>query len=207
MMKIRVVAFDCDGVMFDSAGANTAYYNDILRQFNRPELTDEQLEFAHMHTSDRVLAYLFEDGETLTAARAYQMKMDYRKFISYMKIETHLRDLLAWLKPGYKTAIATNRTYTMEWVLAEFGLTEYFDLVVCAKDVLRPKPDPEPLLKILTHFGIAPQEALYVGDSPLDEAAAAAAGIPLVAYRNPTLQAAHHIASLGDVKAILKKTG
>ncbi len=30
---VKVVAFDCDGVMFDSAAANQAYYNQVLRQF------------------------------------------------------------------------------------------------------------------------------------------------------------------------------
>lgn len=201
--EIVVVAFDCDGVMFDSIAANIAYYNEILCHFNRPELTPEQHAYAHMHTSDNVLTYLFRDYAMLEAARAYQKQMGYRQFIRYMKMEPTLRPLLEWLNQRCKTAIATNRTYTMNWVLEEFGLDGYFDLVVSAKDVTRPKPDPEPLIKILNHFGVAPHQALFVGDSPVDEAAARAAGIPLVAFNNPSLEAAFHINRLEEIEKIL----
>jgi HAD superfamily hydrolase (TIGR01549 family) len=203
MKDIKVVAFDCDGVMFESKGANTAYYNEILEYFHLPAMTPEQLDYAHMHTSDSVLAHFFKDEQMLSAAQDYQQKMEYRKFIRFMTMEPDLKPLLKWLKPNYKTAIATNRTYTMDWVLAEFGLDADFDFVVSAKDVLRPKPDPEPLIKILSHFNVQPDEALYVGDSTLDELAAKAAGIPLVAYGNPSLSAAYHIRSLKELRAIL----
>ena len=203
MNTLRVVAFDCDGVLFDSIGANNAYYNDILNHLNMPELTPEQLSFAHMHTSDEVLAHLFKEKKQLDAARVYQKQLGYKKFIPYMKMEPYLKPLLKWLKPRYKTAIATNRTFTIPWVLAAFELEGYFDFVVCAQDVDRPKPDPQLLIKILTHFEIGPQQAIYVGDSTVDEIAATAAGIPLVAYDNPSLSAAFHIKSLKELEDIL----
>ena len=33
---IKLVAFDCDGVLFDSQQANIAFYNTILAHFDRP---------------------------------------------------------------------------------------------------------------------------------------------------------------------------
>ena len=39
-------------------------------------------------------------------------------------------------------------------LLTEFALTEYFDLVVTSFDILRPKPYPDALLKILEFFEI-----------------------------------------------------
>jgi len=199
-----MVIFDCDGVMFDSKGANTAYYNDILSHFNRPELTDKQLAYAHQHAVSAVLSYLFNDKEALGAAKAYQQEIDYRQFIRYMTMEPDLQDLLKWLKPKYMTAIATNRTYTMDWVLEAFDLGAYFDLVVCAGDVVHPKPEPDILLKILADFRIQPHQAIYVGDSPVDESAAEAAGIPLVAFSNPSLNAPYHINRLKELRSILK---
>jgi len=50
--------------------------------------------------------------------------------------------------------------------------------------VKNPKPHPEPLLKILEHYRIAPGEALFVGDSELDQRSAEAAGVPFVAYKS-----------------------
>ncbi len=206
MNDVRVVAFDCDGVMFDSKEANTAYYNTILNQFNMPAMTPEQLDYAHMHSVDAVLPYLFKDEKILEAAKVYQQQMGYRQFIQYMTIAPDLRDLLKWLRPRFKTAVATNRTYTMEWVLAEFSLDTSFDLVVCARDVERPKPEPDMLDKIVEYFRIAPHQALYVGDSEVDEMAANAANVPLVAFNNPSLRASFHITSLSELKGILKNS-
>jgi len=110
---------------------------------------------------------------------------------------------LKLLRPKFKTAIATNRTNTMPHVLKAHGLENEFDLVVTAMDVRRPKPDPEMLINILTHFHIAPDEVIYVGDSELDEQAAKAAGIPLVAFGNHRLFAEYHIGTFQELGALL----
>ena len=71
--------------------------------------------------------------------------------IRYMEIEPGLKPLLEKLRPEYKTAIATNRSDTMDRVLFEHNLEGYFDLVISARDVDRPNPFPDPLLKIMNH--------------------------------------------------------
>jgi phosphoglycolate phosphatase len=203
MKDTKVVAFDCDGVMFDSVKANTSYYNHILEHFGLPVMTPEQFVYANMHTSEKVLAHLFDDPEMRDAALVYRGRMSYRPFVREMEIEPYLKPLLQALRPRYKTAIATNRTDSIGWVIRDHGLEGLFDFVVSALDVRFPKPDPEPLQKIMMHFQIAPHEALYVGDSELDETAAKKAGIPLVAYNNPALNAAHHIRNLKELEVML----
>jgi len=200
---IRVIAFDCDGVMFDSVQANMDYYNSILEHFGKPLMTPEQFVHAHMHTANDVLANLFSDPEALEAALEFRKKMSYWPFIKDMKIEPGLKSLLEKIRPKYKTAIATNRSDTMQGIITEHGLEGFFDLVVCALDVKNPKPHPESLIKIVEHFGIKPSQALYVGDSVLDEMAAKAAGIPLVAYNNKELSAKYHITNLEELEEIL----
>ena len=203
MNDIKVIAFDCDGVMFDSVQSNMDYYNSILNHFGKPEMTPEQFAHAHMHTANEVLDNLFNDPETLQAAYAFRKKMSYWPFIKGMKIEPDLKDLLEKIRPKYKTAIATNRSDTMQGILVEHGLERYFDFVVCALDVKDPKPHPEALIKIVEHFKIKPSQAIYVGDSVLDEMAAKGAGIPLVSYKNKDLSAQYHISRLKELEAIL----
>ena len=65
LKHIELVAFDCDGVLFDTAQANRFYYSHILQHFGRPVLTEEQFRFVHMHTLNESLAYLLPDKNTL----------------------------------------------------------------------------------------------------------------------------------------------
>ena len=203
MKDIKVVAFDCDGVLFDTKKANMAYYNRLLDHFGKPAMTKEQFAYTHMHTVDQSLSYLFEDKTTIEAAQTFRKSMSYIPFLKFMEIEPYLKPLLEKLRPAFKTAIATNRTDTMDRVLIEHDLTEFFDLVVTASDVKRPKPDSEPLVKILEHFGLKPRQMIYIGDSELDESAAKSAGVVMVAYKNRSLSADFHIESLKELEDIL----
>ena len=203
MVNFRVVAFDCDGVLFDTEQANRVYYSNILQHFGRPAVTEEQFAFVHMHTVFESLAYLFPDEKTLAAVHVFRKTMDYQQYLGYLTVEPHLVSLLEKLKPQFKTAIATNRTDTMNRLLAKFDLDGYFDLVVTASDVERPKPHPDALIKISDHFQISSNQVIYIGDSQLDELAAKAAGMPLVAYRNPELSAAYHVNHLNELEGLL----
>jgi len=203
MKNIKVVAFDCDGVLFDTKKANMAYYNRVLNHFDLPPMTNKQFAFTQMHTVDQSLDHLFEDKTIRKAARIFQKNTSYIPFLQFMEIEPYLKPLLKKLRPGFKIAIATNRTDTMDRVLIEHDLTEFFDLVVTASDVKRPKPDPEPLIKIIEYFNLKPQHMIYVGDSELDESAAKSAGVVMVAYQNRSLSADFHIQSLKELEDIL----
>ena len=200
---IRLVAFDCDGVMFDTAEANRSYYNEILAQLGQPAMSEAQFAFVHMHTVDEALRHLCGEGEALTQAYAYRRQMNYLRFLDYMAIEPDLIELLDWLRPSYHTAVATNRTDTMQRVLVRYDLKRRFDMVVTALDVPRPKPYPDGLSQIAAHFQLEPAQVLYIGDSRLDAEAATAAGTCFVAYRNSALPAAHHITRLGQIRQIL----
>jgi HAD superfamily hydrolase (TIGR01549 family) len=201
--NVRVVAFDCDGVMFDTRDANQAYYNHILAHVGKPAMTPEQFAFTHMHTVDESLKHLMPEPSLLSAATSYRKKMSYRPFIQLMRLEPDLLPLLQKLKPTYYTAIATNRTDTMDRVLQTHNLEAFFDMVVTAMDVARPKPHPDQLEKINRRFDIEPRQTLYIGDSELDEAAARAADVSFVAYRNSSLAADFHIDRLGEIAQLL----
>jgi phosphoglycolate phosphatase len=203
MFDIKVIAFDCDGVMFNSEKANTAYYDRILNHVGLPAMTPEQFAFVHMHTVGEALAYLFPEEKMLRAAYTFSKNTGYFDFIKLMEIEPYLKTLLGNVRPTLKTAVATNRTNTMGQVLKAHGLDGQFDLVVCALDVPQPKPHPDMLVKVLDHFTVAAHEMLFVGDSALDAQAAEAASVPFVAYGNVSLQAAYHITTLKALEDII----
>lgn len=80
-------------------------------------------------------------------------------------------------------ALAVVSDYPAQAKLAALGLADRFDVVVTAQDprVQAFKPNPKGILVALADLGIEPQDALYVGDRPeVDAAAASAAGVRCV---------------------------
>ena len=62
-------------------------------------------------------------------------------------------------------------------LLAPVGLDELLEVVVTSTAVGVEKPDPRGVLHALESLGVAPNEALFVGDEDADAGAAAAAGV------------------------------
>ena len=84
---------------------------------------------------------------------------------------------------GFATAVWTNNDRVVaDFVLARLALRPHLDLVVTRDDVARLKPDPDGLRVVRERWPDAPHVVL-VGDSWVDGAAAAAGGVPFIAYR------------------------
>ena len=196
--------FDCDGVLFDSRQANVLFYNDLLRRFGRPPMGEADIDQVHVRTAADSVAYLFRDDPRLAEAERLRPSLDYTPYISRMVPEPTARPALERLRLLCRLAVCTNRTNTIGAVLAHHGLAPYFDLVVSALDVPRPKPYPDQLVRALAVLGCPAQAALYVGDAAVDMEAARLAGVPFVAYRNRGLTAAAHIERLDEVCALVQ---
>jgi HAD superfamily hydrolase (TIGR01549 family) len=202
--KIKAVIFDCDGVMFDTAIANRKYYDEVLEKFNRPQLTDEQFINVHMMTVKAAIEYLFSDIKDLSDVFACLEKIGYHKFIEYMVMEKGFEKLLMSLKDnGYIIGIATNRTNTMEKILKDFHLEEYFDVVMTSAMVKNPKPDPEQLIIIMEKLKLNPEEIFFIGDSEYDGKAAAGAKVKFAAFKNPDMKADFNVDSMDEIARIL----
>ncbi|WP_051184494.1 HAD family hydrolase [Desulfatiglans anilini] len=198
------IIFDCDGVLFDSREANIAYYNHLLAHFELPPLSPEDVPYVHMHTTERSIRRIFRNSPYLEAALAYRREVDSRPFIEKMAMERDLKEILQTLRLNFRLAVATNRTGSIHDVLDAFDLREFFSLVVSSLDVINPKPHPEPLLKILQAFDLEPGMAAYVGDSTVDSETAAAAGVPFVAYRNPSITTPWHAERLRVLPSLIQ---
>jgi len=202
--KIKAVVFDCDGVMFDTAVANRKYYDEVLYRFNKPQLTEKQFVNIHMMTVKAAIEYLFAEMEDLSEVFGCLKNIGYHKFIEYMVMEKGFEKLLTSLKDnGYIIGIATNRTDTMEKILKDFYLEEYFDVVMTAAKVKNPKPDPEQLFIIMEKLKLNPEEILFIGDSEYDGKAAAGAKVKFAAFKNPDMKADFNVDSMDEIARVL----
>lgn len=180
-MDLSLIIFDCDGVLFDSRPANVAFYNAVLAQLGLPVMDAAHEDQAHFMAATQLYDLLFgADPELRARAGAVSRGMDYGPFYPLMRPATGMVELLRDLKRDYRLAMASNRTRTAQGVAALFGLDVYFDLVVGAHMVERPKPSPDMLELCLRQLGVVPQQALYVGDADTDRQAALAAGMHFI---------------------------
>jgi putative hydrolase of the HAD superfamily len=78
---------------------------------------------------------------------------------------------------GLRLAVVANWDVSLHERLAELGAGDLFDAVVTSAEAGAPKPDPAAFLLALERLGARPERAVHVGDEPLDEQGARAAGL------------------------------
>ncbi|MFN2364888.1 MAG: HAD family hydrolase [Desulfurivibrionaceae bacterium] len=200
MAQLKLIIFDCDGVMFDSKNANRHFYNRLRTSLGHPPMDEAELEYVHMHHVTDSVSHIFRHWpEDLEKAHQLRQSLDYKDFIKHMTIEPDLIEFLELITPNYRTAISTNRTTTMSTLLDLFDLRRHFGLVVTAMDVENSKPHPDALHKILEHFSMTAEESIFIGDSTVDFEHAAGVGMRLIAFKNPELAADYHVSSFMEI--------
>lgn len=201
--QLAGLIFDCDGVLFDSKDANTAYYNHIRFAVHLPPMTEEEAAYSHMASTDEALDKMIPDELKLQAIEA-RNKTKYRDtFMALMQPSPYMYEFLRLMKAsGMPMALCTNRSDSVLAVLSHFGLTEFFSPVMTITHA-RPKPDPDGLRKILDMWGTGPETVAFLGDSLVDQYAAVAAGVPFWSFNNPGLQADLHVSAFKELDELL----
>src|SRR3989454_8449930 len=135
-----------------------------------------------------LIAYCRSQAPALESA-AWDLALDHER--RAMEVATLESGALAALggarRAGFATALWTNnaRALTLP-ALERLGLAGDLDLVVTRDDMRALKPDPDGWRVISEHFSgrlAGGTPAVVVGDSWVDGVAAAAAGVPFIAYR------------------------
>src|SRR5580700_11387976 len=201
---IELVMFDADGVLFDSTESNIAYYNFIFAQLGEPPLDrTEEIASISYAASEVFAARARGDGAKLARMHDVTRTMDQTPFFKMLRPSLELRPFMLALKRRYKLGLATNRSATVPALVEHLGLAGVFDAVASALDKVRPKPAPDILKLCMQRAGATPEQAVYVGDSPIDREAAEAAGVAFLGVGD-RVDHHHRIAGLGDIASALQ---
>jgi phosphoglycolate phosphatase len=201
IVMLKLIVFDCDGVMFDSRNANRTYYNFLLNHFDCLSMNEKEADFVHMHSVVDSVRYIFRNNEKIALEEVHKFRLEtgYEPFLKYMAMEPDLVDFLKKVVKKYSLAISTNRSNTMMPLLKSFELEMYFGKVMTASNAPRPKPAPDGLIEILKHYNCKPEEAIFIGDSVVDEQHAASCNVDLIAFKNRALNGRFHVSSFLEI--------
>jgi phosphoglycolate phosphatase len=180
---IKAVIFDIDGVLVDSFEANHKFFHEIFTKAGYVAPTKE--EYRHMfHISMHDLVRLIaKKPDKKEMARIMEVAKKVAFPVDEMIVTRGSAQVIRRLAQKYELGIVTGRLQIgVEHYLMLSGMEKYFDALVHYEHYENPKPHPEPLLVALKKMGIAPEEAVYVGDQKTDLESAKAAGIPFILY-------------------------
>ncbi len=195
---LRAVVFDVDGTLYHQGGLRRAMALRLARaHLFRPVLglTTLKILRAYRHGQESLRDAPgggdLADAQTRFASQATGVSVTQVRSTVAQWMEQAPLDLLArFAFPGMQGLVHDLRAagmklgvlsdYPADAKLAALGVGDCFDSVLCAQDAAVGvfKPDPRGILVSLERLGIAPSEALYVGDrAEVDAAAALAAGV------------------------------
>ncbi len=188
----RAVIWDLDGTLVDSAADLAAALNGVLgRHGLEPRSPDEVRGMIGDGVSELLRRGFAAAGRPLTPAEVPVLRREFMAL--YGQCATRqtrpmpgAAEVLAALSDcGWRHAVCTNKPTGISCAILEaLGLSRCIETVVGGDAGLPLKPDPAPLRACLEALGLAPEQAVMVGDSVNDAAAARAAGVQVVFVRS-----------------------
>ena len=184
----RAVLLDLDGTLLDTAPDLAAAVNAMLAGRGLGPLPEATVrDLIGRGISHLVEQSLAASGQALAGGRLEPALQDFSEH--YRRVNGRaskpypgvMRALEQLRAGGLRLACVTNkaRAFTRP-LLEKSGLAPLLDAVVTPDDAGQRKPHPAPLLHACALLGVAPAEAVVVGDSANDAQAARAAGCPVL---------------------------
>jgi phosphoglycolate phosphatase len=196
--RLKLLVFDLDGTLIDSAQDLCNSVNATLQNFGRPHLSDETIA-GYIGNGALMLvrrAFATDDGREPTEQllnEAYKYFLDYyreHKLDYTYAYEGVLEALDALHKvhdqvgspqradaPQRAMAVLTNKPVRPAQAICEaLGLAPYFLHIYGGNSFATKKPDPEGLLSLMKDANARPEETVMIGDSQVDVMTARNAG-------------------------------
>jgi phosphoglycolate phosphatase len=173
-LRYRAVLFDLDGTLVDSYSALTEAVNHARRTHGLGELSPAHIKEFVGEGMERLLQRAFDRTEVPISVRdAFESRYD-EVCCSESRILADVEATLQSLADlQVRMGVCTNKpTFFSKKILDFLGLSRYFAAIVGPDAASARKPDPKHLLFTLDAVGCDIDEALFVGDMPIDVCAA-----------------------------------
>jgi beta-phosphoglucomutase len=172
MNRITAVLFDLDGVLVDATEWHYDALNRALRLFGFDITRYEHLSgYNGLPTKKKLEMLSVEKG---LPAALHTMLSRLKQVYTREEILIRCRPvfekeyMLSRLKAeGFRLAVCSNSIRdSLQMMIRNSGLDDYFEFLVSNEDVKKPKPDPEIYNAAIARLGVLPEQVLIVEDAP-----------------------------------------
>jgi HAD superfamily hydrolase (TIGR01549 family) len=191
MMNTQLAIFDLDGVLIDSKELHFEALNEALREFG-PQFEishrDHSTKYDGLSTKRKLEILNLEKGFPIEHFESvWKLKQDITvRMLGEIEQDEELVSFMDYLQDiGLKLAVASNSVRnTIDIVLKNLGINNYFSLILSNEDVKSSKPHPEIYWKTMMHFGVVPDVTVIFEDSYVGRLAAQRSGARLIPIDN-----------------------
>ncbi|MBI5572627.1 MAG: HAD family hydrolase [Desulfomonile tiedjei] len=175
--RVGAVAFDMDGTLVDSLDSIADAFNHMFAVLGYPPMsTDEVVRKTGISLLDFIKSFVpKEEGE-----HAVKVFRDYydRIFLERTRMMPAAMETLNALDGTVTQGVVSNKRGAYARLLAEhLGFAGKMTRIIGAEDGFKAKPSAEMFDEFVREAGVAKENIVYVGDSPIDIQAARNAGI------------------------------
>ena len=173
MGMIRLLIFDFDGTLGDTRANIVLTMTQTLKSLGYPVAGENEIASTiglPLEEGFRRLIPGISEMDTLECAKTYREIFEINRKQLVPKLFPHVKETLeALFERGIGMTIASSRqSRSLNGFLNDMEIAGFISYVVGADSVTMAKPHPEPVLKTLAAMGVPPEEALVVGDMPVD---------------------------------------
>ena len=180
--NFKAYLFDCDGTIVDSMPLHYVAWKRVFAEHGCSFPEELFYAWGGMPVRAIIAALNEEHGLSMPIEETARNKeLYYNELIEELKA---IPEVLAHIEDQHGRipfAVVSGSTRdSVELSLGTLGLLDRFDMLVCAGDYAKGKPDPEPFLTAARLLGVNPEECLVFEDAETGVMAARAAGMAVV---------------------------
>ena len=179
MRKISLIIYDFDGTLVDTLFDIADSVNLTLVDLGLPGLTREKIRQYVGKGGEHLMVQTLEGSSFTDIPKAVDLfKKHYSEnLVKHTDFYPYGREILEHFK-NKKQAICSNKPEDfVRRILESLNGLKYFQAIIGGDSVKTKKPHPEGLNLILKKSKVSPDEAVLIGDSPVDIETGKRAGV------------------------------
>ncbi len=185
--EYSTVLFDIDGTLIDS---NYAHAEAWVRAFAAAgiRVDPKEVRRAIGMGGDKLMpavGHIEDDSPTGRIVSKRRSEIFMTELLPRIRPFPDAHELVATLKARGYTLVAASSAKQEELgrLLTIAGADRWLDAATSSDDAANSKPDPDIIQTALQRANASPEEAVMIGDTPYDVAAATRAGVKAIAFR------------------------